>query len=201
MAGILCGPRRTMRELFEALLCPKRSCICSGMHLQCFPSVSCACRLGSCKRKGDNSEPCSGDGERRGGEKNPDEMNKAKKNALAANRWQWGISGVPPTPGAATPAGTRRYLRRHLEHQTCWRRPPGTGGKGGIPCTLHPDGRRERRTVLPTVPPLRALTHLAGLLGVREPWHQTPQNCCAPVQRAPSGPGRGRDASGMVRDS
>ena len=39
------------------------------------------------------------------GEKDPDEM-KAKKNALAANRLQWGISGVPPTPGAATPAGT-----------------------------------------------------------------------------------------------
>jgi len=56
-------------------------------------------------------------------------------------------------------------------------------------CTLHPDGRWERRTVLPTVPPLRALTHLAGLLGVREPQHQTPQNCCAPVQRAPPGGG------------
>ena len=54
---------------------------------------------------------------------------------------------------------------------------------------------------LPTVPPLRVLTHLAGQLGVRDPRHQTPQNCCAPVQRAPPGPGPGRDASAMVRGS
>jgi len=33
------------------------------------------------------------------------------------------------------------------------------------------------------------------------PRHRTPQNCCAPVQRAPPGPGRGRNASGMVRGS
>ena len=54
-----------------------------------------------------------------------------------------------------------------------------------MPCTLHPDGRQEQRRVLPTVPPptidtvppLRALTHLTGLLGVREPRHQT-KNCC-----------------------
>ena len=33
-------------------------------------------------------------------------------------------------------------------------------GDGSV--ALHTDGRRDLRTVLPTVPPLRALTHLAG---------------------------------------
>jgi len=41
-----------------------------------------------------------------GGEKEPTEMNKAKRNALAANRLQWGISGVPSKIDAATPATT-----------------------------------------------------------------------------------------------
>ena len=56
-------------------------------------------------------------------------------------------------------------------------------------------------------PPERARAETGGkylifsLLGVREPRHQTPQNCCAPVQRAPPGPGPGRDASAMVRGS